>query len=117
MAKNQVIAGDYSGYPVAFDIRGNVFIKTGFWGNIKIQINKDSVTSYDVINQDTTKSGTSAVTRGAVGATVLGPVGLLAAAGAKNKTDYQISIQFVDGKRSLIEINKDIYNFLIKKLF
>ena len=82
MAKNSVIAGDYVNKQI---------IKTGNWVQIStsfakgIQLNKENVEGYEIITEDTRKSASSGIIRGAVGATLLGPVGLLAGLSAKNK--------------------------------
>ena len=43
-----------------------------------IPLDKFGVESYDVVTEDTRKSAASGVARGAVGAALLGPVGMLA---------------------------------------
>lgn len=81
-AKNMVIAGDYMGKPI-----------TGIGGVVQIYVDRKNyilldkfgVDSYDVITEDTRKSAASGIARGAVGAALLGPVGLLAGLSAKTK--------------------------------
>ncbi len=48
---------------------------------------------------------------------MLGPVGMLGGAlSAKNKGIYQVAIQFVDGKRSLLELDDKTYKGLMKAI-
>lgn len=114
-AKNKVIAGDYEGYPVS-GMFGIVSMNTGFTGSI--QLNKDTVESYEVITDEHRKSAASGVARGLVGGALLGPVGMLAGGiSAKSKGIYQIAVQFKDGNRSLIEVDDKIYKLIVKNCF
>ena len=112
--KNRVIAGDYLNYGIVLSTKG-IQIATSFTN--KIDINKDTIEKYEIITEEQRKSGTSAILRGSLGAAVLGPVGLLAGMGAKNKGTYQIAIQFKDGKKSLIQIDDKMYKVFIKTNF
>lgn len=116
MAKNEVIAGDYQGKIVCNNAAG-IYIPLNFTGSKKVKLNKDEIESYDVITEDITKSASSGIIRGAVGATLLGTVGLLAGLSAKNKGTYTIAIKFKDGKNSLIEVDEKIYKALVKACF
>ena len=114
MAKNKVIAGDYLNKKV-LKIGFTVEISIGFVKGI--QLTKETVEEYEVITEETRKSASSGIIRGAVGATLLGPVGLLAGLSAKNKSSHTVAIKFKDGKNSLIEIDEKIYKQLIQNLF
>lgn len=113
-AKNKVIAGDYLNATVDSTF-GNISFIQGMKEVAKI--NKNEVETYDIITDEHRKSASSGIIRGAVGATLLGPVGLLAGLSAKNKGIYTVAIKFKDGKNSLIEINDKVYKNLIKVLF
>lgn len=113
-AANKVIAGDYEGGIVRAG-SGGMVIQHGVFKSIKV--NKKSIESYERITEESTKSASSAVMRGALGAFLLGPVGLLAGASAKNKGVYTIALLFKDGKKSLIEIDDQIYKVFIKAAF
>jgi hypothetical protein len=82
-----------------------------------VVLDKNTVDSYEVIGEESQTSATSAVARGALGAALLGPVGMAAALSAKKKGLYTVAIQFKDGKRSLLEIDDAIYKALVKILF
>ena len=116
MAKNSVIAGDYIGKGISV-IGGIPNILNGFGVSNYVMIDKYAIDTYDVITEDITKSASSGIIRGAVGATLLGPVGLLAGLSAKNKGTYTIAIKFKDGKNSLIEIDEKIYKAFGKACF
>lgn len=113
-AKNKVISGDYQGYSIGGNSNGLYFCKP--FGE-KIYINSSTVTEYNVVDSDKMKSGSSAIGRAAIGAWLLGPIGLFAAAGAKNKNVITVVIEFKNGKRSLIEIGQELYKILIKAVF
>lgn len=111
---NKVIAGDYKDKLLLYTA-GKLMIAAYF--TKQVQINKDTVESYELITEDIRKSAASGISRGIVGGALLGPVGLLAGLSAKNKGRYQIAIQFKDGCRSLIDVDDKIYKELIKLMF
>lgn len=111
-AKNKVVAGDYLGSNVyTMLITGNEVYCAGK------SINKTYVETYEVLTEEKVKSGTSAVFRGAVGAAILGPVGLLAGLSARNKGIYSVAILWKDGKKSLLEVDDKLYKLIVKSMF
>lgn len=115
MAANKVIAGDYNGFFVG--VAGGkpyLIVKT-----FKIMyLDKTNIESYELIDNETNKSVVSGVVRGAVGAVLLGGVGLLAGGlSAKNKGTYIIAIKFKDGKNSMMEVDEKFYKGLLKVMF
>ena len=113
--KNKVIAGDYVGKDVMCTF-GTVTISTSFTKGIGLS--KENIEAYEVITDEHRKSAKSGAVRGLVGATLLGPVGLVAGGlSAKSKGLYQVALQFRDGKRSLIEVDDKIYKAIIKNCF
>jgi len=112
-AKNKVIAGDYKNKMITKTF-GIVSI-TSMLTSVKIDNN--TVETYEVVNETHTKSGVSAVGRGLVGGFLIGPAGLLAGLSAKNKGVHTLAIQFKNGKKSLIEVDDEIYNAILKKCF
>lgn len=113
-AKNMVVSGDYKGKAIS-QVRGTAFITTGLFKSI--DINSDTVESYEVLNEEHQKSATSAVGRAAVGSLLLGPVGLLAGFTAKTKGAFYVALQFKDGKKSLIEADDKVYKAIIQQIF
>ncbi|NRT79447.1 hypothetical protein [Clostridium beijerinckii] len=111
-AQNKVIKGDYNGMTIR-ESCNTLYI--GY--NNLISISKYKVKNYEVIDQSAKKSAVSAVGRGAVGAMLLGPVGLLAGLSAKSKGIYLIAIEFENGKRSLIEIDDKLYKTFMTNMF
>lgn len=114
MAKNKVLAGEYLNCSV-MGVFGQVSIQTGFTKSIPLD--KTTVSHYELVTEEHRKSAVSGVGRGLVGGVLLGPVGLLAGLSAKNKGTHTLAIEFLDGKRSLIEIDEKIYKALMQKLF
>ncbi|MDF2608881.1 MAG: hypothetical protein K0R92_355 [Lachnospiraceae bacterium] len=112
---NKILAGDYAGKPIMFTA-GKLAIGVKLFKNL--ELNKNTVESFEVITDDIRKSAASGIARGAVGGVLLGPIGMLGGAlSAKNKGTYQIALLFKDGKRSLIEVDDKFYKELIKVLF
>ena len=109
-----IIAGDYENkIVVASGSKVRLSITT-FNG---IYLDKSTVESYEIVDEESKKSATSAVGRGLVGGLILGPVGLLAGLSAKKKGTYRIVINWKDGKRSLLEADDKVYKTLQRTLF
>lgn len=114
-AKNKVIAGDYEGKSVGC-VSGSAYISVGIIKSV--DIDKKTVSSYELITDEHRKSAASGVARGIIGGALLGPVGMLAGGmSAKNKGIYQVAVEFKDGKRSLLEVDDKTYNAIIKGCF
>lgn len=111
---NKVIAGNYEGNSVKYSF-GKVKI-TSFGSSVSID--SSTVEKYEIVNQDSIKSGASAFGRAIVGDVLFGGLGLVAGAlSAKNKQTMLVAIEFKSGNKSLIEIDGDIYKALTKALF
>lgn len=111
---NRVIAGDYKGQGVMSSL-GKVTITLPMFKTVKI--NKETVEEYEVINESSKKSASSAIGRAAVGAFFLGPVGVAAGLSAKSKGTHQVAILFKDGKKSLLEVDDKIFRAITVSLF
>lgn len=116
MAKNKVIAGDFTGQGV-FVSWDTVMIGELSNRNSWHKVDKSTVSSYEIVDENYKKSAASAVGRAAVGAFLLGPVGLLAGISAKNKGTHILAIHFKDGKNSLIEVDDKINKVIVTALF
>ena len=115
---NLVVAGDYEGKEL-MKAGNNVSILIG--GSIlnptTVPLDKNTVESYSVVDENYRKSAKSAVGRGLVGGFFLGPAGLLAGLSAKNKGAHTLQINFKDGKKSLVLVDDKLNFTLIKALF
>ena len=108
---NKVISGKYNGKYL--DGEGNIILN---WRS-RYDLSKKTVTRIDLLNTETSKSGTSAVGRGMVGGALLGPVGLLGGAlSAKNKSKHLVRIYHNDGLSSVLELDNKMYNKLVSRL-
>jgi len=86
MPKNIVTAGAYEGGVITLvTLRMKPCIVKGFLETTKVMLDKDTVKQVEILDVDNTKSASSAIIRGGVGAVLLGPIGLAAALSAKNK--------------------------------
>lgn len=115
-AKNRVIAGEYEGKAIAV-AGGKPYILLGWGKSNMMYIDKNSVDSYQLVTEEYYKSATSGIARGAVGAALLGPIGLLAGLSAKNKGIHTIVIKYKDGKESLAEVDEKIYKAIMATMF
>ena len=114
MAKNRVIAGDYQGKTI-MQTFGEAYISTSFTKTVPL--NKKNVKEYEMIDEESRKSATSAVGRAFVGGVILGPIGWLAGLSAKKKGTHTLAIEFFDGKRSLVEVDDKLYKSIVAKMF
>lgn len=115
-AKNKVISGAYQDKFIEI-VSGKLCILNADIFSKNIELNKGTVSQYEIIDEESRKSASSAIGRAAVGAAFLGPIGLLAGVTAKRKGIYTIALEFNDGKRSLIEIDEKRYKELIRVMF
>lgn len=77
-AKNRVLSGDYAGKQILGGGVSQAGISIGFVK--QLYLNKTTVESYEVINNENQKSMASGVARGIVGGALLGGVGAIAGA-------------------------------------
>ena len=112
MAKNKVIAGAYQGKLINQAL-GSPYIQLGFLKTLEL---KGQVTNYEILDTTSTKSASSAILRGAIGATLLGPVGLLAGLSAKNKNSKLIALKFKDGQECVVDVDDKVYRAILKTL-
>jgi len=117
-ASNKVLAGDYKDCYVE-EWCGYLRIVTYGWHNEeKVRINKDTVESYEELNEERKRSAGNVAARGLVGAALLGPVGLAAGVlSSRKKGTHQIAFQFKDGKKSLVEVDDKIAKKINVELF
>ena len=81
-AKNWVLEGDYKHKAVIMQ-GGKAVLNVSLMKNLKLD--SSTIDQIEVVDEDSQKSMGSAVARGAAGALLLGPLGVVAAATAKTK--------------------------------
>ena len=111
---NNIVAGDYKECYISVEYDRFVFhgLKEHALMNAK------TVKAYELVTEETSKSAASGIARGLIGGALLGGVGMVAGAmSAKNKGTYTVAVEFMDGKRSLLELDKSAYDRLVKILF
>jgi hypothetical protein len=120
-ASNTVIAGSYQGGTIGIDgwVNQKLFISYGMmFSKSKINLDRSTVETYELITDEHRKSAASGIARGLVGGALLGSVGMIGGAlSAKSKSTYTVAIQFKDGNKSLIEINNQFYKLLVSSCF
>ncbi len=111
--KNQVISGDYeNNIVVEGGWTASFLVIRGFMG-VKAKITKDTLHSYEIVKSETELKGSSTLTRAAVGAALVGPLGLLAGLTAKKRDLYYVKVFFKDGKKSTMILAEDLYKILV----
>ena len=84
------------------------------------KISKDTISSYEVINE--TNKEQYSFWKGALGVAILGGWGAVAGLGGKNKKEYMVVINWIYPKnmpnnKSLIIIDEKCYEILVKSMF
>ncbi|MCL2497862.1 MAG: hypothetical protein FWF06_04525 [Symbiobacteriaceae bacterium] len=111
---NKVVAGDYQG---SLLINGLNCLEISLGWLKSIKLTKETVDSYYVEDSETKTSVVDSVAKAAFGAAILGPIGLFAGLGGKKVGTYRVVIDFKDGKRSMLELDKKTYHKLSYTLF
>lgn len=114
MAKGKVVAGDYKGYDVVA-FRNECYFMRRLQ---RVSVDKSVVARYEVVDDVEHHSYWKAFVKGAVGGLLFGSVGILAAVASNSpKTSYLLSIEFNDGKKSLIEVATEEYKSILRALY
>jgi hypothetical protein len=112
--KMEIIGGDYEGFIITNV--GNT-IESKFKHKVegvKLYLNKSTIEHYEVMDEKSVKSATSAVGRAFVGGALLGPAGLLAGITAKTNHTIIIAVQHNGEKQSLLQFDKEGYQHFLK---
>ena len=102
MQDGRVVGGDYKGMPVvtSFDSQ-KVWIKTkpfGFSKKDRLMIDTDTVKKYEVVNEESNTSGS-----------MMKEMMFGTAAALSTKKRVMVSIEFKNGKKSLVECDNRIF--------
>lgn len=111
MKSNYVTGGTYSGKPLVA-MSGKARIVKGI--RESVFLDHENVAYFQTLSFEAETSKASAVKRGAFGAVLFGPVGLLGAAMAKKVKAYRLLVVFKDGHRSTIVTDKRIFECISK---
>lgn len=102
-----------------YDSKKQENIKTEMLRNMskeeREQYNLDNTIDYTIIvSEDSKKSLSSAVARGAIGGALLGPVGLVGGAiSGKNKAKTTFTVVYKSGRREILTVDNDSSDFAI----
>lgn len=109
-ARNKVIAGAYEGKLVSHaGSKAYIIMKL----TETLALDASTVKGIEVIDESSDISLASAATRGFIGEMLFGPMGLAAAGTAKRDERYILGIVFRDDKRSVIEVDGDLYRLIV----
>ncbi|MBQ8295339.1 MAG: hypothetical protein IJX87_02765 [Clostridia bacterium] len=113
--KYRVVAGDYENWDVVCYGSSAYFML----GLKKVKLDRTTVAKCEVVDDATKHSFWRTLIAGGVGKAVFGTIGGLAgiASTMRGKQSFLISIEFTDGKRSLIETDEKAQRILVKALF
>lgn len=111
---NSVVSGDLAGSPLEVSQNEAIIVdRTG----CRYPINKHTIESWQIVDSTSRTSATSAVMRGAIGAFLLGPIGIAAALSAKKKGTHLIAVEFANGKQCLLEVDDKMKEKIIKAMY
>lgn len=108
-ARNKVISGDYKGKAIS-KFGHTPFIALGLTNSLVL--NNSNVRRIQCVDECSDISVASAATRGFIGELLFGPVGLAAAATAIRNHTYTLEVLFKDDKKSIIEVDDDLFQEL-----
>lgn len=112
---NSVVAGDYQGWDVIFTFGKLYFMR----GLKKELITKSLISKWEVIENVDQNSFWKSMAGAGVGNMLFGRVGAFigAQAAGNAKDNYLVSIEFLSGKKSLLQIDYKLYMTLIKYFY
>lgn len=117
-AKNKVIAGEWKGDYVVGGWKSDLCISSSSIGLTPHKfLNTKEIEAYELVTEDKVRSGSSAILRGAAGAALLGPVGMLAGLTGKKKGVFTIAIKFKSGEKIIIEVDDKLYNQFVSEMW
>ena len=119
MLTNKVVAGDYVGYRVKTSW-GSLFFTPPLFSsqNKPIDIDKNTVQSYEVMASNYHKSAVSGLIRGWIGKNIFGHIGMMSGLlTMRERGRHTVSVSFLDGKKSLIEICDKRLKMLMRNTF
>lgn len=113
-AKNKVIAGDYEGWDV---ICGGG--KLDFMHRLqRVSLNRTTVLKYEIVDNQNGNSFWGAFLKGYVSQAFLGTAGLVASTlSSAHHRVILLSVEFINGRRSLLEIDESVYKNILKILY
>ena len=108
----KVINGDFLGADIKIDS------SLEFKANFVDEISTSNVANIELVDSSKQRDTGSTIARGLVGGILLGPAGMVGGALlGKSNGVYLLSINFKNGKRSLIEVEDKIYKEILKRLY
>lgn len=82
------------------------------------RISAKTVDHYEVLDQKSAKSMSSAIARGLVGGAFLGPIGVTAATTAKVKSIWTVVVYYkISEEKSMLEMDDKTYRLVVKQMF
>lgn len=108
---NRVVSGAYEGRPIIMP-RRTPMISLSFTDTM--DLTSKTIKDYEVLGSSQKRS--ASLGRAAIGAALVGPVGLLAGA-TGHKNIYQIAVTFKTGAKSLLELDDKMYRAFVAEMF
>lgn len=114
MSKSKVIAGDYKNYDVVA-YGGRCYFMN--WLQ-KIKVDKAVVSRYELVSDIDKHPFWGTLVKGAISRAIFGTLGAASAiSSSMNKKVYIISIEFKNGRRSLIEVPDTDYVNVLRAIY
>ncbi len=110
--KNKIVAGDFQHWDVL--CRGN---KLYFMHRLtKQEIDKNDIARFETVSDVSENALWKPLLCGGIGSAVFGLPGMMlgAAAGSGSTKSFLVSLEFTDGRKSLLEVDKNIYKALFR---
>ncbi|MBQ3063415.1 MAG: hypothetical protein IJC99_01250 [Clostridia bacterium] len=112
--KNKVVAGDFQNWDII--CRGN---RLYFMHRLtKEEITKNDIARFETVSDVSEHSLWKPLLAGGIGSAMFGLPGMMigaaAASGGRGSKSFLVSLEFIDGRKSLLEVDKAIYKILFR---
>ena len=115
-AKNMVLAGDFTGCRIFRPSANLAYISGTMKKMDDIPFTPQFVSRFEVLTEDTIRSGNSLLLTGSLDPAMLTNLKLHASEHMQNKGIYTIAVKFVNEKRVLIEVDDKIYTTIVRRM-
>lgn len=116
-AVNLVIGGDHKGREVTLMGGAPQIVLSRDWTENQLLDSVD-VARYRVVDSETRSSAASGLARGILGGALLGTAGAVAGSlSARSHEVYTLSVEFKDGRKSLMVVDELIYRAIMRDCF
>lgn len=114
---NIILEGYFKGQKLYDSNDNRITVMENIFSSTYSEITKDVVLNYEVINQQSSTSATSAAIKGSLGAFFLGTPGMMAGLSANTNEIFWVAVEWANHQKSLLQLDRELYNKFIRIMF